>query len=253
MSQHRVCHDCYVSASLLVVAAFAASLVEMVEALTIVLAVGVTKGWKTALLGVAAALVTLAVIVVAFGPLLSKLPLSALRLIVGTLLLIFGLQWLRKAILRASGWKALHDEDQIFADEVAALEGGNRGRRFDGQGFAVAFKGVLLEGLEVAFIVVTFGATQHRVGLASLGALAAVVLVVAVGVAVHRPLAKVPENTLKMIVGVMLTSFGIFWSGEGVGVSWPRSDAALLGVVVVVAASTAVAIGWLRAASKVAV
>lgn len=240
------------SATLLVLAAFAASLVEMVEALTIVLAVGITKGWRTALLGVVAALVALAIIVVGLGPLLSKLPLSALRLIIGTLLLVFGLQWLRKAILRASGWKALHDEEQIFADEVAALGGRTGSTRLDGQGFAVAFKGVLLEGLEVAFIVVTFGATQHRVGLAALGAAAAVVLVVVVGVVVHRPLARVPENSLKMVVGIMLTSFGIFWAGEGVGVRWPGSDAALVGVIVVVVALTALAIGWLRTKATVA-
>ena len=251
LSCHPLCHDCDVSASLLVLAAFAASLVEMVEALTIVLAVGVTKGWRTALLGVAAALAALAIIIVGFGPLLSKLPIGVLRLIIGSLLLVFGLQWLRKAILRASGFKSLHDEDQIFADEVAALGGSTPSEGIDGQGFAVAFKGVLLEGLEVAFIVVTFGATQHRVGLAAFGALAAVLLVVIVGVVVHRPLARVPENSLKMIVGVMLTSFGIFWAGEGVGARWPGSDAALLGIIAAVAVSTALTIAWLRTKQRV--
>ena len=156
---------------------FAASLVEMVEALTIVLAVGVTKGWKTALTGVLAAVLVLLVIVVAFGPLLSKMPLPLLRVIIGALLLVFGLQWLRKSILRASGFKALHDEDQIFADEVAALGGVRPTATIDKAGVAVAFKGVLIEGLEVAFIVVTFGATQHKVGLAAVGALAALLLV----------------------------------------------------------------------------
>jgi uncharacterized membrane protein len=217
--------------ALLVLAAFGASLVEMVEALTIVLAVGITKGWKTALTGTVVALAVLGVIVVLFGPLISKLPISALRVIIGSLLLIFGLQWLRKSILRASGLKALHDEAQIFEDEVAALGASRSTTGVDGQGFTVAFKGVLLEGLEVAFIVVTFGATQHRVGLAALGALAALVVVVAAGLIVHRPLARIPENLLKMGVGVMLTSFGIFWAGEGLGANWPASDGALLGII----------------------
>jgi uncharacterized membrane protein len=237
---------------LLVLASFAASLVEMVEAMTIVLAVGITKGWRTAFSATLAALGLLAVIVVAFGPLLSRLPLPVLRLAIGGLLLVFGLQWLRKAILRASGWKALHDEDQIFADEVAALGGSSPADRIDGQGFAVAFKGVLLEGLEVAFIVVTFGATQHRVGLAALGAAAAVVLVVVIGLFVHRPLARVPENSLKMVVGIMLTSFGAFWAGEGVGVDWPGSDAALLGIIAWVALSTFALIAWARSRQAVA-
>jgi uncharacterized membrane protein len=231
---------------------FAASLVEMVEALTIVLAVGVTKGWKTALTGVLAAVLVLLVIVVAFGPLLSKMPLPLLRVIIGALLLVFGLQWLRKSILRASGFKALHDEDQIFADEVAALGGVRPTATIDKAGVAVAFKGVLLEGLEVAFIVVTFGATQHKVGLAAVGALAALLLVVVVGLVVHRPLARVPENSLKMVVGVMLTSFGIFWAGEGVGVRWPGTDAFLLVIIAFIAATTAALIAWLRPQARVA-
>ena len=231
---------------------FAASLVEMVEALTIVLAVGVTKGWKTALTGVLAAVLVLLVIVVAFGPLLSKMPLPLLRVIIGALLLVFGLQWLRKSILRASGFKALHDEDQIFADEVAALGGVRPTATIDKAGVAVAFKGVLLEGLEVAFIVVTFGATQHKVGLAAVGALAALLLVVVVGLVVHRPLARVPENSLKMVVGVMLTSFGIFWAGEGVGVRWPGTDAFLLVIIAFIAATTAALIAWLQPQARVA-
>ena len=231
---------------------FAASLVEMVEALTIVLAVGVTKGWKTALTGVLAAVLVLLVIVVAFGPLLSKMPLPLLRVIIGALLLVFGLQWLRKSILRASGFKALHDEDQIFADEVAALGGVRPTATIDKAGVAVAFKGVLIEGLEVAFIVVTFGATQHKVGLAAVGALAALLLVVVVGLVVHRPLARVPENSLKMVVGVMLTSFGIFWAGEGVGVRWPGTDAFLLVIIAFIAATTAALIAWLRPQARVA-
>jgi uncharacterized membrane protein len=235
----------------LVLAAFAASLVEMVEALTIVLAVGVTKGWRTALSATATALAALLAIIVAFGPLISKLPLPVLRLVVGALLLVFGLQWLRKAILRAGGWKALHDEDAIFEREVAALGGEGHSKSIDGNGFAVAFKGVLLEGLEVAFIVVTFGATQHRVGLAAMGAGAAVVLVVVVGFFVHRPLARVPENSLKMVVGVLLTSFGLFWAGEGLGAQWPGSDAALLGIMAWVALVSALLISRLRSRAKV--
>ena len=235
----------------LVVATFAASLVEMVEALTIVLAVGITKGWKTAFSATATALLTLGVIIIGFGPLISKLPLPVLRLIVGGLLLIFGLQWLRKAVLRASGLKALHNEDQIFADEVAALGDVTPGKNIDGKGFTVAFKGVLLEGLEVAFIVVTFGATQHRVGLAALGALAAAVLVVIVGLFVHRPLSRVPENSLKMGVGVLLTSFGTFWAGEGVGANWPGGDIALLGILAWVLLMTGLSVLWLRSKTVV--
>ena len=237
---------------LLFVSSFAASLVEMVEALTIVLAVGVTRGWRTALTGVVTALAALAVIVVAFGPLISRLPLPVLRVVIGALLLVFGLQWLRKSILRASGLKALHDEDQIFDDEVAALGQATGRGTIDGAGVAVAFKGVLLEGLEVAFIVVTFGATQHKVGLAALGAALAALVVVVIGLVVHRPLAKVPENSLKMGVGIMLTSFGIFWAGEGVGVRWPGSDLWLLVVIAWVAAVTAGSIAWLRSRAPVA-
>ncbi len=236
---------------LLFLSSFAASLVEMVEALTIVLAVGVTRGWRTAMTGVISALAALAVIVVAFGPLLSRLPLPVLRVAIGSLLLVFGLQWLRKSILRASGFKALHDEDQIFDDEVAALGESTSRKNIDGAGVAVAFKGVLLEGLEVAFIVVTFGATQHKVGLAALGAALAALVVVVVGLVVHRPLARVPENSLKMGVGIMLTSFGIFWAGEGVGVRWPGSDLWLLVIISWVAVVTASAVAWLRAKAPV--
>ena len=237
---------------ILVLATFGASLVEMVEALTIVLAVGITKGWKTAFTATAAALAILLVIIVGFGPLISKLPLPVLRLIIGTLLLVFGLQWLRKAILRASGWKAQHDEAQIFDTEVAALGGTRPSTRIDRDGFIVAFKGVLLEGLEVAFIVVTFGATQHQVGLAAFGAAAAVVVVLVIGLIVHRPLANVPENSLKMGVGVMLTSFGIFWAGEGVGAQWPGSDGALLAIIALVVVVTAALIARLRRTAPVA-
>ena len=220
---------------LLVLAAFLASTVEMVEALTIVLAVGVTRGWRSAGWGVAAALAGLGVIVAALGPALAHFPIDSLRLVVGAVLLVFGLQWLRKAVLRASGLKALHDEDAIYAAELAALRAEGTRPAHDWYAFTVAFKGVFLEGLEVAFIIVTFGGTQHNVGLATIGAAAALVVVLIVGAIVHAPLTRVPENTLKFGVGVMLTSFGIFWSTEGAGVSWPGSDASILAVIAFVA------------------
>jgi uncharacterized membrane protein len=213
---------------LLFVSVFLACAVEGVEAVTIVLAAGITRGWRSAWAGVLAALATLAVLVALMGPALTALPIDTLRLVVGGLLLIFGLQWLRKAILRASGFKALHDEDAIFAEEVAELRAVPLERDgIDAFGFTVSFKGVLLEGLEVAFIVVTFGSNQQNVPLAVIAAVAAVLLVVVAGVVAHRPLSRVPENTLKYAVGVMLTSFGIFWGTEGAGGSWPGQDAAI--------------------------
>ena len=216
---------------LLVVAAFLACAVEMVEALTIVLAVAVTRGWRSAGRGVAAALAGLALIIAALGPALAHLPIDSLRLVVGTILLVFGLQWLRKAVLRASGLKALHDEEAIYEAEVAMLRANDGPAAHDWYAFTVAFKGVFLEGLEVAFIVVTFGGTQRNVGLAALGAVAALIVVLTVGMIVHAPLTRVPENTLKFGVGIMLTAFGIFWSAEGAGVAWPGSDASILGVI----------------------
>lgn len=219
---------------LLVSAAFLASTVEMVEALTIVLAVAVTRGWRSAGWGVAAALGALAVIVAGLGPALANLPIDSLRLIVGAVLLVFGLQWLRKAVLRASGLKALHDEEAIYEAEVALLRADGHRPAHDWYAFTVAFKGVFLEGLEVAFIVVTFGGAQRNVGLAAIGAGAALVVVLIAGMIVHAPLTRVPENTLKFGVGVMLTSFGIFWSSEGAGIRWPDSDASLLGLIVFV-------------------
>jgi uncharacterized membrane protein len=217
----------------LVLSAFLASAVEFVEALTIVLASGLARGWKSSMAGLGAATVALAVIVAALGPALTVIPLQALRLVVGGLLLVFGLQWLRKAILRASGYKALHDEDEIFARELADARGAGRVERagLDWYGFVLSFKGVLLEGLEVVFIVLTFGATQGSIPLAAVGAAAALVLVAGVGVAVRAPLARVPENLMKFSVGVMLTTFGIFWSAEGAGAHWPGEDASLLGVL----------------------
>jgi uncharacterized membrane protein len=221
----------------LVVSSFLASAVEGVEALTIVLAAGVTRGWRSALIGVGVALIVLAIVAAALGPALTLIPIDALRLAVGALLLVFGLQWLRKAILRASGYKGLHDEAAIYERNVsdARAQGHDIRAGLDWYAFTLSFKGVLLEGLEVIFIVVTFGATAHQVPLAALGAAAAVVLVVAVGLVVHEPLTQVPENLLKFVVGLLLTSFGTFWSAEGAGVSWPGSDLAILGILAVLA------------------
>ena len=232
----------------LVVAVFVACAVETVEAVTIVLAMGLSRGWRSAWAGVAAGLAVLAGLVAVLGPAVTALPLTTLRLIVGGLLLTFGLQWLRKAILRASGLKALHDEEAIFQRERdAAQAAGLVGRhRIDGYGFIVSFKGVVLEGLEVVFIVLTFGANQGGVGVASLGAVAAIVVVVGVAIAVRRPLAQVPENTMKFSVGVMLTSFGSFWGAEGAGVRWPGGDAALLGVVAFVVLTSVLLVAALR-------
>jgi uncharacterized membrane protein len=216
---------------LLFLATFLGSAVEAVEALTIVLAVGTVRGWRSTMLGVGAAALVLAAIVAALGPALRLIPISTLRLVVGALLLTFGLQWLRKAVLRAGGYTPLHDEAAAFAGgrAEAGAAAAPTGRT-DWYSFTVAFKGVLLEGLEVAFIVVGFGSTQARLGLAAGAAAAAVVLVVAVGVAVRGPLERVPENTLKFVVGVLLTSFGIFWGGEGAGVEWPGSELAILAI-----------------------
>lgn len=226
---------------LLVLSVFLASIVEGVEALTIVLAIGTTRGWRSTWFGVGAATVVLAVFVAILGPALTLIPINALRLIVGGLLLTFGLQWLRKAILRASGFKPLHDEVAIFDRAAAASKSLKRTQRNamldDWYAFTIAFKGVLLEGLEVAFIVVTFGANQGSVPLATLAALAAILLVVVIGAKVHKPLSNVPENTLKFVVGIMLTSFGIFWGSEGAGTHWPGSDVALIGVIALITAT----------------
>ena len=225
--------------ALLVISTFLASSVEMVEALTIVLAVGLTRGWRSALLGTGAALVVLAAVVAVLGPAVGHVPLAPLRLFVGALLLIFGLQWLRKAILRAGGLKALHDEDAIYRVAVErARNTASTGREMDWYSFTVAFKGVFLEGFEVVFIVVTFGASAHQLGPAAAGALAAVIIVGTVGVVLRAPLARVPENAMKFVVGIMLTSFGTFWGAEGAGVRWPGGDGAILGVVTLVALSS---------------
>ena len=215
---------------LLFTSAFLASCVEMVEAITIILAVGVTKGWRTALTGVVAASIVLAVIVAILGvSLVNYVPLGVLQVTVGILLLIFGMQWLRKAVQRASGVRSSHDEAKIFANEVSVLGGAAvMTDAIDWQGFVVSFKGVFLEGLEVAFIVITFGANSGRLDLAAAGAVVAFFLISGIAVVVHRPLTQVPENAIKHAVGIMLMAFGTYWGAEGVGVGWSIDAAAIL-------------------------
>jgi len=218
---------------------FLASLVEAVEALTIILAVGVTRQWRSSIYGALAGLGVLTVIIAVFGTaIVLFVPLNGLRIVIGSLLLIYGLQWTTKAILRASGARAKHDEELIYANEVKRLreEAPVPASGLDGVSFAVSFKGVLLEGLEVAFIVITFGTNAGRLLEATLGAVLAVVLVVVAGIFVHRPLSRVPENGLKFAVGLMLITFGTFWAGEGIGIEWPAGDATILILLVVYAA-----------------
>ncbi|HXW78304.1 MAG TPA: hypothetical protein VEJ84_02330 [Acidimicrobiales bacterium] len=256
----------------LVVAVFLASAVESVEALTIIVAAGISRGWRSALEGTAVALVVLAVLVGALGPALVYLvPINVLRVVIGALLLVFGLQWLRKAILRAVGLKAKHDEDAIFRQQVDALSlerdgsepeagaaaadaartgerpGVRPGPKRDATGFTVAFKGTFLEGLEVVIIVLGLGGGSHQLGLAAVAAAAAVVVVAAIGVVVAHQLAGVPENAMKTVVGVMLVSFGTFWAGEGLGVHWAGSDLAIPVLVGVYAVVTWLLVQALRA------
>jgi uncharacterized membrane protein len=214
-------------------AAFLASLVEFVEALTVVLAVGTVRGWRGALLGSGAATGVLAALVLALGPALTRLPLGVVQLVVGSLLLLFGMRWLRKAILRAAGVIALHDEEAAYATETESLRrAGTRGPGWDRVAIATAFKITMLEGLEVVFIVIAVGAGGAGLLIpASVGALAALILVVVLGVAVHKPLAAIPENTLKFLVGVLLSAFGTFWVGEGAGIDWPGQDWSILALV----------------------
>jgi Ca2+/H+ antiporter, TMEM165/GDT1 family len=209
---------------------FLSSLVEAVEALTIVLAVAFVRGWRPAGIGAIAGLALLALIVLALGSLLDRIPLHLLQLVIGVLLLLFGMRWLRKAILRAAGVIPLHDESRDLATETKELRDQERSHetRLDWLAGLASFKAVVLEGLEVVFIVIAVGAGRGLLGAASLGALAACLVVVAAGFVVHRPLARVPENTLKFAVGVMLSAFGIFWIGEGLGVPWPGEDLAIL-------------------------
>jgi len=233
----------------MVLAVFLASLVEMVEALTIVVAVGATRGWRSALEGVAAALALLAAIVLVVGPTLARIPLTGMRLVVGGILLVFGMQWLRKAILRSAGLKAKHDEDLIYAETVAALQAS--ASRRDAAGFVTSFKGVFLEGIEVVVTVITLGGSAHRLTLAAVSALVALLLVVVVGVVVARQLSHVPENAMKMTVGMMLISYGTFWVGEGLGFNWPNGDVTLLELLGIYGVATAVAIRWLAVPERV--
>jgi uncharacterized membrane protein len=227
--------------------AFLASIVEFVEALTIVLAVGVTRQWRSTLIGVAAAIGVLVLLTGVFGSaIVLFVPIGTLRLVVGGFLVIYGLQWLVKAILRAAGAKAKHDEASIYEAEIVAMrdEPPVPATGMDWISFTVAFKGVLLEGLEVAFIVVTFGASAGQLGPAAVGAAVAGVLVLLVGIAVHRPLTRVPENGLKFVVGLMLTTFGTFWAGEGIGVEWAAGDLTLVILFVIFAVTSIAAVRW---------
>jgi uncharacterized membrane protein len=227
---------------------FLASAVECVEALTIVLAVGTTRSWPSSLAGAGGALAVLAAAVAVFGAGLGSLPIDSVRIVVGVLLLAFGLQWLRKAVLRQAGLKAMRDESLAYAAEVTtAAETARQSGRWDAYSFAIAFKGVLVEGLEVALIVVTLGASKHDVGLAAAAAAVAAVAVLVLGVTVRRPLSRVPENTMKFAVGVMLSSFGVFWGAEGLGAAWPGGEAMLVAIVLVVLACALLAVRRLQA------
>jgi uncharacterized membrane protein len=241
------------STVLIVGGAFLASAVEMVEALTIVLGVGLVRGWRSTLIGVAAAGVVLAMLVAALGPALRSIPIDTLRLVVGALLLTFGLQWLRKAILRSSGYKDLHDEEEAFRStrSLAAAAGDDRRAGLDWYSFTVAFKGVLLEGLEVVFIVIAFGSAEGHLGLAVAGAVAAFVVVIVAGVLAKGPLSRVPENTIKFAVGLLLSSFGCFWAAEGAGVDWPADELSLLAVLAFFGAVSLVLVRALRRRRRV--
>lgn len=234
----------------LVIAVLLACVVEAVEAVTIILAAGTARDWRSSLQGTTAGLLLLAAVCAVLGPSVNRIPLDPLRLFVGTILLIFGLQWLRKAILRASGYKALHDEDAIFRRELAearAAQSIRRGAIGDWYSFVLCFKAVVLEGLEVVLIVVTFGANQHRLGVAALAGAAGVILVTAAGVAVRAPLSRVPENAMKFAVGIMLTAYGAFWGAEGAHASWPGEDASLLWLIPAIAVFAVVLVVGLRA------
>ena len=231
-----------------IVAAFLASMVEFVEALTVVLAVGSVRGWGGALGGSAVAIIVLLVLIAVLGTALTRIPLDVVQLAVGALLLLFGLRWLRKAILRAAGVIALHDEQAIFARQTAAMRGLGASGGWDRVGFATAFQITMLEGTEVVFIVIAIGAGGTGLLLpASLGALAALLVVVTLGLAIHRPLALVPENALKFVVGVLLSAFGSFWVGEGIGLDWPGADWSILGLIAGFLATAVLAVPLCRA------
>jgi uncharacterized membrane protein len=229
-------------------AAFLGSLVEVVEAFTIVLAVGTLRGWRPAALGTLTGLAVLVVLVVALGPLLDRIPIQLLQFGIGVLLLLFGLRWLRKAILRAAGFIPLRDEQATFAKEQTNLQNETKSIRASADWIAglAAFKAVVLEGVEVVFIVIAVGAGGGLLIPASIGALVACLVVLLVGIIVHRPLARVPENTLKFAVGIMLSSFGVFWTGEGLGVMWPGHDIAILVMALAFVGFSLAVVAWIR-------
>lgn len=235
-----------------VIAAFLASMVEFVEALTVVLAVGVTRGWRSALAGTGIALLVLALLVIILGPALSAIPLQSVQLVVGVLLLLFGMRWLRKAILRSAGVIPLHDETAAYAKETEAMRAmPSAASAWDSVAILAAFKITMLEGIEVVFIVIALGA--GGIGLlvpAIAGALAALAVVIALGLALHRPLSSIPENTLKFIVGLLLSAFGTFWTGEGLGVEWPGADWSILGLIIGFAVAAIIARGHARSARR---
>ena len=233
----------------LLVSTFLASAVEAVEALTVILAVGTTRGWRAPWIAAVAGTIALALIVTVFGPQLSRLPIDALRIVVGGVLLVFGMGWLRKAILRASGWKPLRDETALYAAEIEQARA--RGRpitdsMMDWYGFTLVFKAVFLEGLEVAFIVLTFGSSAHNIPIAAVGAALAIAAIAIAGAIVHRPLSRVPENAMKFAVGVMLSSFGVFWTVEGVGAEWPGKDLSILGIIAFLTGASLALVAILR-------
>jgi len=228
-------------------AAFLGSSVEAVEAMTIVLAAGAARGWRSALMGSAGGLVTLAAIVVVFGSALAAIPIDYLQIAVGTALLLFGIRWLRKAVLRSAGVVALHDESAIYATQTNTLQSSERSAaRWDAVAALTAYKAVVLEGVEVVVIVIGVGTVGNMILPASIGALAACALVAAVAAFLRRPLARVPENALKYGVGIMLTSFGWFWFGEGIGIRWPYGDAAILGLMLVLFVASALMVRCIR-------
>jgi uncharacterized membrane protein len=231
-----------------ITAAFLASLVEAVEALTIVLAVAAVRGWRPAGFGAITGLVTLAAMVALFGPLLDRVPVYLLQMTIGILLLLFGMRWLRKAILRAAGLIALHDEAAAYARETAELREEERRHEahLDWLAGLASFKAVLLEGLEVVFIVIAVSAARGATIAVSAAAMAACLLVAAIGLMLHRPLARVPENALKFAVGVMLSSFGLFWTGEAFGVAWPGADLAILAFIALFSATALAAVALLN-------
>lgn len=231
-------------------ASFLASMVECVEALTIILAVGIVRGWRPALIGAGLALILLAVLVAILGPSLSLIPLTYLQIAIGLLLVMFGMRWLRKAMLRAAGIVAVHDEAVAFSAQTSTLSNASAISGWDLIGLATSFKAVMLEGIEVVFIVIALGTVGNALTPASVGAIAAAILVSLIGLMLHRPLARVPENTLKFVVGIMLSAFGTYWLGEGYGLWWPGADLALLGLIAGFAVTSLLGIWLIRHATN---